>query len=112
MVKSAYFDRGKISDNFTFCYYYCSFPERNFSRCAFPSVAFTLNVMSQEALNRFRLLVLQDAAWQTQLREVEERDEFIARVRELARERGLEFSDEVVAEGLRAGRRAWLERWI
>ena len=68
--------------------------------------------MSQEALNRFRLLVLQDAAWQTQLREVEERDEFIARVRELARERGLEFSDEVVAEGLQAGRRAWLERWI
>lgn len=68
--------------------------------------------MSQEALNSFRLLVLQDPALQSQLREIEEHEVFTARVRELARERGLEFNNEVVAGGLRAGRRAWLERWI
>ena len=36
----------------------------------------------------------------------------LARVRELARERGLELSEQELQDVVNANRRSWLERWI
>ena len=65
-----------------------------------------------ESLARFRVLVLQNRALQERLREIEDREEFIAQVVTLGQAQGYEFSAQDVTEGLRAGQRAWLERWI
>jgi Nif11 domain len=68
--------------------------------------------MLSEPLTRFRLLVLQDQSLQNQLRDLDDRDEFIVRAIELGRLHDYDFTEADVNEAMQAGRRAWLERWI
>ena len=68
--------------------------------------------MAQEQLDRFRDLVLQDSGLQAELRDILDPTAFVARVVELGRERGYEFSAAEVEAAMQAERRAWIERWI
>jgi hypothetical protein len=67
---------------------------------------------SPEALARFRQLVLEDEALAEELRDIVDRKLFVERVVQFGATRGCRFSPKDVEEGLRAGRRSWLERWI
>lgn len=68
--------------------------------------------MPLEKFEQFSQLVLSDLSLQEKLREVTDREEFIARVVQAGLERGFEFSGEDVVEAMQARNRAWLERWI
>ena len=68
--------------------------------------------MSEESLERFRQLVLQDPALQARLRESDDREVFLGLVVQLAETRGYSFTAEEVETALRISRRAWLERVI
>jgi hypothetical protein len=68
--------------------------------------------MPLEDLERFRQLVLEDAALQDALRETADTPAFLARARRLGAERGCHFTDEDLREALRAARRTWRERWV
>lgn len=68
--------------------------------------------MSEESLEQFRQLVLQDLALQEKLGETDDRETFLALVVRSGEERGYSFTAEDVEAALRASRRAWLERWI
>jgi predicted ribosomally synthesized peptide with nif11-like leader len=61
--------------------------------------------MSQNRFEEFRDLVLEDKSMQKELRRLLDRNEFIARVIELAREHGFEFTAAEIDEELRVGRR-------
>jgi hypothetical protein len=67
---------------------------------------------SPAALERFRQLVLDDLALQVELRDITDRELFVARVVQLGAERGCRMAGADVEDALRAGRRAWLERWL
>jgi Nif11 domain len=60
----------------------------------------------------FLVMVLNDDALRDELVNVPGLPALIARVRELARERGLELSEEELQDVVNANRRSWLERWI
>lgn len=68
--------------------------------------------MPPEDFERFRRLVLEDAALQQALRDTPDVPAFIALARRLGAERGCDFSAEDVQEAMRAARRAWRERWV
>ncbi len=68
--------------------------------------------MSENSLEQFRRLVLQDETLQKQLRETAGRQEFIALMLRLGAERGHGFTAEEIEEALRVSWRAWLERWV
>ncbi len=68
--------------------------------------------MSLEKLEPFSQLVLSDMSLQEKLRDITDREEFVARVAELGAEHGFEFTSEDVVEALRERNRTWLERWI
>jgi len=60
--------------------------------------------MADNKFEEFRELVLSDESLQEALREVTERADFIAKVIELSRKRGYEFSSAEVAEEMRVAR--------
>jgi predicted ribosomally synthesized peptide with nif11-like leader len=68
--------------------------------------------MSENGLEQFRRLVLQDEALQKQLRETAGRQEFVELMLRLGAERGYRFTAEEIEEALRESWRAWLERWV
>ena len=68
--------------------------------------------MSVENLKKFCQVVLQDLSLQNQLKNPNERDEFFARVIELAAESGFEILREDIEQQLRENKRLWHERWI
>lgn len=70
------------------------------------------SLMSQESFEQFRQLVLQDPALQKPLREAPDRETFTRLLLQSGAERGYGFTDEDVENALRAGQRAWLERWV
>lgn len=68
--------------------------------------------MSLENFHRFRELVLTDQDVQKQIRDIDDREEFISRVVELAKSNGFEFDSQTVADEMMCGKREWIERWI
>lgn len=68
--------------------------------------------MSSENFHKFRTIVLTDEVLQTRLGDISDRDEFVAKVMELARINNLEFDESVLIEEMMKGRREWIERWI
>jgi len=68
--------------------------------------------MSKENLNQFCLLVLSDLNLQNQLKDLTEREDFIAHVIKLGAKSGFEILREDVELQLRENRRLWHERWI
>lgn len=65
-----------------------------------------------ENFEKLRQLVLQDSALQKELQSISESEEFIRRVVETGREKGLNFGEEDVLAAMNEGRRVWIERWI
>ena len=63
-------------------------------------------------IEKLREIVLGDNDLQARLQGISERDEFIARVLEIAESFGLEISEENISEEMRENRRLWIERWI
>ena len=63
-------------------------------------------------LQRFRRLVMTDAALQDQLWAVSEREAFVALAVALGESRGCGFTTEEVLQAMQAGRRTWIERWL
>jgi hypothetical protein len=63
-------------------------------------------------LAEFQQLVLADPALQRELREAADLPVFLERVLALGALHGYDFTAEDIQAGLRAGRRAWLEKWI
>lgn len=68
--------------------------------------------MSQAALAEFQALVLQDDELQRELRGCLDRENFITRVLERARERGLAVERNSVEAVLNASMHAWMMRWV
>jgi hypothetical protein len=60
----------------------------------------------------FRLLVLSDLALQEELRAIPDSPALFARVLELGRRRGYDFSEQDLQAAANANQRAWLERWL
>lgn len=65
-----------------------------------------------ETIDLFREHVLGDPALQLRLRGLGGKDEFVARVVELAAEAGFDLTPDQVEAALNQARREWLERWI
>lgn len=70
------------------------------------------SVPPAEGFERFRQLVLEDAALQERLRETPNLKAFVDLTLRLGEEHGCRFTAVDVEEALREGRRAWLQRWI
>ena len=68
--------------------------------------------MTADALAVFAEMVAGDAELRRELLATEGREEFVALVVRRARAAGCDVGPDDVEEGLRARRRAWLERWI
>ena len=68
--------------------------------------------MSKERLEKFCLLVLSDLSLQSQLKNINERDEFIRKVCELGANSGFEISREDVESQISENRRLLNQRWI
>jgi hypothetical protein len=68
--------------------------------------------MSQEDFDRFRLELFQEQDLQIGLREIMDRQEFIARVVHIGSERGYGFTAKHVEEAMRASRRSWMDRGV
>lgn len=68
--------------------------------------------MSSEDLNAFRQVVLGDVRLQMELRELVDRDAFIACMVQLGGEQGFMFDAGEVEVTLLACRQAWFMRWI
>lgn len=68
--------------------------------------------MAKENLEKFRQLVLADLSLQERLRDITDRETFIAATVRLGEEHGCSFLHEDVEDALRESRRAWLERWL
>lgn len=60
----------------------------------------------------FLVMVLNDAALRDELVSAPDLPALFARVRELARERGLELSDQELQNAVNANRRSWMARWV
>jgi hypothetical protein len=65
--------------------------------------------MSQEDFERFRSEVFRDQELQIELREIMDRQEFIARAVQIGSEHGYGFTAKQVEEAMRANHRAWLK---
>ncbi len=68
--------------------------------------------MQADGFDRFRQLVLDDAALQEDLRQAVTQESLFEKVLALGRERGFRFSEQDLEDAVRANRRAWLERWL
>ena len=68
--------------------------------------------MAQTALAEFQALVLQDHDLQQDLRGRLVREDFVQRVLERARERGLTVERAEVEAALNTAMRSWLMRWL
>ena len=68
--------------------------------------------MAQTALAAFQALVLQDDDLQRDLRGRLDREDFVQRVLERARERGLAVERTEVEGTLNATMQSWLMRWL
>lgn len=68
--------------------------------------------MSKENLNQFCVLVLSDLKLQNQLKDLIDREDFIAQVIKLGAKSGFKILREDVEFQLRENRRLWHERWI
>lgn len=68
--------------------------------------------MQMTDFERFRAIVLRDLLLQAELRAVTDREAFVALVVQRGAQYGCRFTSDDVIEALRAGRRAWFERWI
>jgi hypothetical protein len=68
--------------------------------------------MAQTALAEFQALVLQDDDLQQDLRGRLDREDFVQRVLERARERGLAVGRAEVEAALNASMQSWLMRWL
>ena len=71
----------------------------------------TDQVFNQD-LEKFREIVFGDEALELQLREINDRDQFVRRVVQLGAERGLYFTEADVEEMMRFYQRTWFERHI
>jgi hypothetical protein len=67
---------------------------------------------SPAELERFRQAVLDDLHLQQRLRSTSDRESFIRLTVLVGHEGGYRFTETDVEEAMRAGRRAWFERWI
>jgi hypothetical protein len=65
-----------------------------------------------EDFKRFRDLVFSDILLQKQLRELTDREEFIAKTVELGAARGFVFTGAEVLDIMRGNQQRWIERWI
>jgi len=65
-----------------------------------------------DALERFRRLVIADAALQSQLWAETEREAFVALAVALGESRGCRFAADEVRQAMGEGRRTWIERWL
>lgn len=70
------------------------------------------SMSSKESFDIFCRIVLEDLALQEQLRKETDKDRFTNFLVRLGKERGYIFGVEMVEEALRAGKRAWFQRWI
>ena len=68
--------------------------------------------MAQTALAEFQALVLQDDDLQRDLRGRLDREDFVQRVLECARERGLAVERAEVQAALNTAMQSWLMRWL
>lgn len=67
--------------------------------------------MPSKELQAFVQLVLSDESLQAHLRDIGDRDEFVAEVVRLGNDRGMAFTAGDVTEEMGSRRRAWLERF-
>lgn len=65
---------------------------------------------TQEATAMLRQRVFADPAWQARLFALDDTDEFLVAVRQLAQSLGVYISDQEIRDALAAGQRAWFER--
>lgn len=70
-----------------------------------------LREMSED-FQELRRIVLQDSALQKELQKIGDHEEFVAKVVQIADEKGLNVENEDVWEAMREARRVWVERWI
>lgn len=63
-------------------------------------------------LEKLRQIVFRDAALQSDLQAISDREEFIKRMLEIGSERDLKFTEEDILQAMNDQRRAWIERWI
>ena len=68
--------------------------------------------MAKENLEKFRELVLRDLSLQEKLRDITDRETFIALTLRSSEERGCRLRREDLEEALETSRRAWFERWL
>jgi hypothetical protein len=68
--------------------------------------------MSQEALDRFRAVVVEDDGLQVRLSGFDDLQDFKEAVLQAGAERGFDFTSIELDHAIRAARRSWLERWI
>jgi hypothetical protein len=64
------------------------------------------------SLRKIRELVLADQELQERLRPITDKAEFTDALLRLAKENGHVLTADDVADGMRAGRRSWIERWV
>lgn len=68
--------------------------------------------MTDTGFNGFRAVVLADLDVQRRLRDVNDPEEFVRVVVELAEQAGFEVTAQDVDGAMLDGRRTWIERWI
>ena len=68
--------------------------------------------MSQEALEQFRIVVVDNAGLQARLRGFDNLQDFKEAVLQAGSERGFDFTELELDQAIREARRSWLERWI
>jgi hypothetical protein len=64
--------------------------------------------MSKRSFDEFRDIVLADNELQEDLRRLSDRNEFIARVVELSRDKGFQCTPSEIEEQIRIGRGSWI----
>jgi hypothetical protein len=68
--------------------------------------------MSQEALEQFRAVVVEDDGLQARLSGFDDLQDFKEAVLQAGSERGFDFTALELDQAIREARRSWLERWI
>lgn len=68
--------------------------------------------LTQQNFEQFYRLVLEEISLQKELRDISDKEDFFARVIELGKENGFDFTVENIREKNQQNQRAWIERWI
>jgi hypothetical protein len=68
--------------------------------------------VASDAWEELRRLVVDDPGVRDRLLACGDRDEFVARLVQVADRHGIELSPELVVGELRATRASWFERWV